>query len=375
MKALGKLNNILAIFVSLFLINSCADDGISNPTKTAQIEIEINRICDSIIQNTPLPGMLVGVWDKSLQLNHVKGYGFANIETKTAMNPEMLFRIGSNTKSFVITVLLQLVDEKKISLTDKLSIYYPEFPRADEVNLKMLTDMTSGIYNYTESDEFENALMTTPLKKWTIDDMLKIAEKHDYYFNPGTDIHYSNTNTALIGGIIEKIEGKSLTQVLNDRLLNKYNLKNTFFATDSKFPNSTFVSGYANFKDESKYVDDISETFDVSWAWAAGSMISNIYDVRTWVEKLVDGGMISDSLQIQRFDVTSMGSNIVQYGKGIFTYTGTDMWGHNGGLPGYTSIMMRHKTLDRTIVIFYNIQGVTTPDALFLRIEKLLTTF
>jgi D-alanyl-D-alanine carboxypeptidase len=101
-------------------------------------------------------------------------------------------------------------------------------------------------------------------------------------------------------------------------------------------------------------------------------MISNVYDVRTWIEKLIDGGMISDSLQQQRFIGKTLGNGAVTYGLGIYTYTGNDMWGHNGGLPGYTSVMMRNKSKDRTIIVFYNVQGKPTPEPLFMLIENLL---
>ncbi len=362
---------LMLILLSTFVI-SCQDDGISAPNENAKLEIEIDRICDSVLSNTLLPGMIIGVWDNTRKFSYVKGHGFANIASKKEMKPDMYFRIGSNTKSFVVTVILQLVDEKKISLNDKLSKFYPDFPNADKVTIKMLCDMTSGIYNYTESDEFGNLLLSQPLHKWTPKEMMDIAANHPYYFEPGTSIHYSNTNTAIIGAIIENLENKPLGEVLKHRLLTKYNLTKTIFAEDSKMPDGDFVSGYANFTDTTKFTDDVSEMFDLSWAWAAGSMISDIYDAKKWVEMLIDGGMISDSLQTQRFDGMQFPGANVYYSQAIYTSLGTDMWGHNGGLPGYTSIMMRHKTLDKTIIIFYNWQANSTPDALFLRIEGLL---
>lgn len=367
-------NKILCIlwFTLILSFYGCQDDGITNPTDNQKIESEIDRLCDSILTNTELPGMIVGVWDKTRNFTYVKGHGYANITSKIPMNPEMYFRIGSNTKSFVITVILQLADEKKISLYDKLSKYFPDFPRADEVTLRMLADMTSGIYNYTDTPEFENILENQPLHKWTSKEMMDLAAKHDYYFNPGTDAHYSNTNTAILGAIAENVTGKTLGELLKTRLLDKYNLTKTVFATDNKMPDGPIVSGYANYTDSLKYTDDITTYYDVSWAWAAGAMISNVYDVRTWVEKLIDGGMISDSLQQQRFIGKTLGNGTVTYGLGIYTYVGNDMWGHNGGLPGYTSIMMRNKSKDRTIVVFYNIQGKPAPEPLFMSIEKLL---
>jgi D-alanyl-D-alanine carboxypeptidase len=316
--------------------------------------------------------MIVGVWDNKRNLSYTKGHGFANINSKIPMNPEMYFRIGSNTKSFVITIILQLVDEKQISLEDKLSKYLPDFPRADEVTIRMLCDMSSGIYNYTETPEFDDKLENEPLHKWTVNEMIDLAKKYDYYFDPGTDAHYSNTNTAILGFIAEKITGNKLENLVKTRLFDVYNLKNTIFAVDNKMPDGPYVSGYGNYTNPDEYTDDVTTYFDVSWAWAAGAMISNVYDVKKWVELLIDGGMISDTLQQQRFVGKTIGNGTVTYGLGIYKYTGIDMWGHNGGLPGYTSVMMRDKTNDRTIVIFYNVQGSPAPEPLFMSIEKLL---
>jgi len=370
-----RIKTIFAITLTLVIIqflNSCSDDGVSTPINNVKLGQEIDRICDSVLSNTVLTGMIVGVWDKTHNLNYAKGHGLANKSNSSPMTPDLLFRIGSNTKSFVITRILQLVDEKKLSLYDKLSKFLPDFPKADLITIKMLCDMTSGIYNYTESDEFENILMNEPLHKWTLDEMLEIAKKRDFYFEPGQGLHYSNTNTAILGGIIEKIENETLQNVLKTKIFQKYGLNNTYYPTDNKMPPKPYVSGYANITDSLKFDDDVSEMFDLTWGGAAGAIVSDLNDVKKWVTLLIDGGMISDSLQSQRFDGRSFPGGLAKYAQGIYTYSGTDMWGHNGGLPGYTSVMMRHRSLDRTIVIFYNIQDYPKPETLFFRIEGLL---
>ncbi len=372
-----KLKLLVSVLVFTFFqfLSSCSDDGISTPLNDIKLEQEIDRICDSVISNTKLPGMLVGVWDKKHRLNYLKGHGLANKENSTPMTSDLLFRIGSNTKSFVITRILQLVDEKKISLYDKLSKYYPDFPKSDLITVKMLCDMSSGIYNYTESSEFANIIENNPLHKWTIEEYLDIAKKYNFYFEPGSGIKYSNTNTVLLEGIVEKLDNDKLRNVLKNKIFDKYGLSNTYFPSDNKMPSQHYVHGYANYTDTLKFDDDVSESFDLSWCSGAGAIISDINDVRKWVTLLIDGGLISDSLQTQRFEGTNLQGNNAKYAQGIFTYLGTDMWGHNGGLPGYTSVMMRHKTLDRTIVIFYNMQGKPTPDDLFRRLNKLLESW
>ncbi|MFA7626454.1 MAG: serine hydrolase domain-containing protein [Candidatus Kapaibacterium sp.] len=367
-----NVSMFLAVFLFHLLI-SCSDDGVSNPPENKELINEIDRICDSIITDTKLPGMLVGIWDAGLNLNYVKGHGVSELSGSVPFEPNQLFRIGSNTKSFVVTRILQLVDEKTLSLYDKLSKFYPDFPNAESVTIKMLCDMTSGIYNFTETSEFDNIFLNDPLHKWTIEEKIDIAAKYDYYFTPGTDLKYSNTNTVLLGGIIETIDEQPLGEVLKSKLFEKYDLKNTYYPTDNKMPNNHYIHGYeTDGSGTGEYDIDVTEFFDLTWAGAAGAIISDIYDVKKWVTMLIDGDMISDSLHSQIFEGKTFTGSTLTYGKAVYSYAGTEMWGHNGGLPGFTSVMMRHTKMDRTIVVFYNLQGTPNPDHLFLRIVDLL---
>ncbi|CAG1771808.1 partial D-alanyl-D-alanine carboxypeptidase, partial [uncultured bacterium] len=151
----------LLLLLSLFLI-SCSDaPTIVNQSQSAIIS-RINMVTDSLLQATGVPGIVVGVWDPGKNISLQKGFGYGNPTTKSPLGFSDLFRIGSNTKSFVITVILQLVDEGKIRLTDKLSKYYPQFPRADEVTLHHLCTMSSGIFNYTNLDSFWEIYQSNP---------------------------------------------------------------------------------------------------------------------------------------------------------------------------------------------------------------------
>ncbi len=370
MKQIFNSIPVLFFFFTLVFILSCKND--SNPVspEAAIITKEIDRICDSIMTHTSLPGLVVGVWSKEKGVNYIKGKGYGNLSLMEEMNPEFHFRIGSNTKSFVITTIMQLADEEKLSLNDKLSKYFPEFPDGEKVTLRMLSDMTSGINNYSDTEKFEYELFNNPLKKWTPQELVNLIMGNVYAFEPGTDILYSNTNTTLLGMIVEQITGKSLEENIQTRFINNYGLNKTIFPEGNIMP-SNFIHGYANFTDSLSFTDDVSETFDISWAWAAGAIISDIHNTRKWVEMLIDGDMLSDSLHQQRFTGKSIGGGVT-YGLAIFT-RGYNMWGHNGGLPGYTSVMMRHRTLDFTIVVFCNWQNSeVTPDNVYKKLVKVV---
>lgn len=331
---------------------------------------EIDRICDSVLQHSALPGMAVGIWSQANRFSYVKAKGIANIQTREAFDVGQSFRVGSNTKALVVTVLLQLADEGKLSLDDLLVDYLPSFPHADRVTLRMLCDMTSGYPNYTETEAFGAILETNSLKKWEPAELIALVEGDDLLFEPGTELYYSNTNTVLLGMIIEDVEGATLNDVIAQRIVARLGLQRTYLPMDNLLPTGG-VRGYMR-EDDTESLTEVGEKYDVTWAWAAGGMVSNLYELKSVVEALVDGGLVSTQLHNQRFHGKQF-PNGITYGVGLFSPLITDMWGHNGGLPGYTSIMMHHRTEPITMVILFNWQDDrATPDALLQRLVQVV---
>ena len=282
----------------------------------------------------------------------------------------MIFRIASNTKTITITVLLQLVDEGQISIDDPLSNYLPEFPRANEVTIEMLTNMRSGIFNFTESEEFWAIVTTNPTKTWTTEELITIAAGQPFYFDPGTGFHYSNSNTAIIGKIIEISTGFSLEYNIRTRIFDPLKLINTVYMVGgTQIPGYHSCAYYGGEYDPS--LPDLSEYFDNSYAGAAGGAISDVFELKTYAEALAGGQYISPELQLKRLDCREMGSSKgLKYGMGIFDYKG--FYGHNGGTFGYTSLMVHSPEKNCTIIIWYNSQLPETPTDLLFVIPHLI---
>ncbi|MGZ4662194.1 MAG: serine hydrolase domain-containing protein, partial [Arthrobacter sp.] len=127
-------------------------------------------------------------------------------------------RIGSVTKTWTTTVILQLVQEGKLKLSEPVAKYRPDVPNGANITIEQLLNMRSGLYNYTEALDVNQALDTDPRKTWTTDELLAIAFKNPPYFAPGQGFHYSNTNTVLLGLIAEALEGKPLAASFRSRL-------------------------------------------------------------------------------------------------------------------------------------------------------------
>ena len=358
-----KSKFVLVLFLTL-LISSCSDKVVNNPEpkKTDKIVNIIDKIGDSLTTkiklagyediNVNVPGVVIALWSDELNFNYIKSFGTSNIVTKEPMKVNNLFRIASITKTFVITVFLQLVDENKVSLDDKLSKFYPDFQRSDEVTLRQLCNMTSGIFNFWETESFAAWLAEHPFKPATPWDCISMAKDIPFYFNPGADFHYSNTNTYLLGLIIEKITGNKLEAEVKNRLIDKLNLTNTFFPTTISFPSGlSYTKGY-EVDGSVKGPRDATEFLDLSLAWSAGAMISNIEDLKIWVQACANGTLLSSKTQTERMKTVPFTEAKMNYGLGIMEYKG--FYGHGGDIPGYHTFIIHSPERKTTIAVMLN---------------------
>jgi D-alanyl-D-alanine carboxypeptidase len=269
-------------------------------------------------------------------------------------------RIGSNTKTWTGTVILQLIQEGKLRLDEPVSKYRSDVPNGQNITITHLLDMRSGLYNYSESLELNQTLDANPTKAWTPDELLGIAYTYPPYFPPGQGYHYSNTNTILLGVIIEKLTGHPVEQEFQARIFTPLGLSNTQFpprtsnALPTPHPNGyQFGTNVATMASEVLPVDQLAAaragtlkpldaTHDnPSWAWTAGAGISTADDLARYAEALVGGGLLNDAMQKQRLasirpinpdDQRSLG-----YGLAIAQFG--PVYGHTGELPGYNTFM------------------------------------
>lgn len=306
-----------------------------------------------------------GSWTTSL--------GSSNLATHEQMNPDLHFRIGSITKTFTGTVILQLVDEGKLRLDDPVAKYLPEVPNGAHITLRELLDMRSGLYNYSEDNSFGQELEAHPDKVWTPQELVAIAFKHAPYFAPGQDFHYSNTNYILLGMMIEQVTGQPVESEFQQRIFTPLGMSHTLLPprTSAALPapyahgymvNTPAQQGAANNKSAENLVDVTS--WNPSWGWTAGSAISTLGDLEIWAKALATGKLLSPAMQRERLSWSSTLSESLKYGLGVADFDG--FIGHNGGLPGYQSFAGYMPGKDATIVVLTNLQmtanGATPAD-------------
>jgi len=361
------------IFLLLFggiLLLACKKTEKTDPN---QVIIEqLKSAADSVIGNTKVPGLVALVVDHKRGIDWLYAVGQGDLSNGQPMNAENTFRIGSCTKTFTLTVLLQLAGEGKISLTDKLSKYFPEYPKADSITITMLCNMTSRIHDFFH---IEPSLFITmrqnPTKVWDPNELIGLGFASGFDSIPGKGFGYSNTNTFILGKIIEKLTNNTLETEINNRIIRPLQLTNSGFLTSGIELPGTHGRGYY-FID---YIpgEDFTEFFDVSVYWAAGAAYSTPRELQRFAEALVGGGLLPDSLQYKRLNNNFYVLPDVAYGLGIMK-RGT-FYGHSGEMPGFMTNMYHSNEKDCTIIIYYNsllIGSENDPGVLFIKFLNIL---
>ncbi|UIX33825.1 serine hydrolase domain-containing protein [Streptomyces sp. GQFP] len=323
--------------------DDCPPGGLG-PEVTAQLD----KAIEDVRRQAGIPGVVVGVWMPG-KGSYVRATGVADTATRRPMTTDGFVRIGSETKTFTVTALLELVDDHRIRLDDPISRYVRGVPNGDRITLRHLAEMRSGLFPYTSDPGFVQDLLSDPQRSFTPREVLAYGFKHKNTFAPGTEFQYSNTNLVLLGLVIEKVSGQRLADVIDKRVLRPSHLDHTLFPQGPEFP-EPHPRGYTN-QTLTGAVADATD-WNPSWAWAAGAMISNLHDLRHWAEIVATGKLLSPETQAQRLRTLPTGLPGLSYGLGIFETGG---WiGHNGSIPGYETVTVYLPSKKATLVIMIN---------------------
>ena len=374
-----KLPLIAFAVLAFTLVLSC--DKNKNNSLDPAIEAELREIVSSYREEFGIPGILAGVWIPG-QGSLVIEDGVSDIETDAPIKKDEHVRIGSVTKSFTVTVILQLVEEGLISLDDPVGDYLPGVENA-EATIAELADMRSGIFNYTEDADFITEFIESDfLRVWTDQELVDYADANVPYFPPGGGWHYSNTNTVILGMIAEQVTGRTIGEEISGRIIAPLGLGGTSYPTTPDMP-LPFAHGYGFEPPE-----DISFT-DPSSSAGSGAMISRLEDLKKWGVALGSGTLLTSELQAVRINSLSpivynpcddddpdrpqrSCPEYDEYRLGIGQLSG---WiGHTGEYVGYTNLVMYEPESGSVVVIIANRFGVGAhvPTAIFREFADIL---
>ncbi|MGW6010685.1 serine hydrolase domain-containing protein [Streptomyces sp. NPDC055210] len=308
----------------------------------------LDKAMDEVGRKADIPGAVVGLWMPGKGC-YVRSMGVADTRTGEPMAADSYVRIGSETKTFTVTALLELVDEGRAGLDDPISAYVKGVPNGHRITLRHLAEMRSGLFPYTEDPGFVQDLLSDPQRTFTPRQSLAYGFKHRNTSAPGAKFQYSNSNLVLLGMVIEKVSGRPLPDFIHHRVLRPAHLRHTLFPQGNEFP-QPHPRGYTD-QTLSGEVADATD-WNPSWAWAAGAMISNLHDLRIWAKSVATGQLLSPETQKQRLNTLPTGIPGTTYGLGILNTHG---WiGHNGSIPGYETVTVYLPSEKATLVVMMN---------------------
>lgn len=369
-------------FILLASIISFSACGSGNSSLSPELETSLNEIVSRNKAEFNLPGVVAGVWipgKKELIIEN----GFSDLEAATPISQAERFRIGSVTKSFTVTLVLQLAEEGLLSLDDRVDQYLPEVENGS-ASLAELANMRSGIFNYTEDGDYVLEVSQDLLRKWQDQEIVDVADRNPPYFPPGADWHYSNTNTVILGMIVEQVTGEPLGEVIQDKILNPLSLSGTEYPTTPELP-SPFAHGYGF-----DPLEDIT-LVDPSLSSGSGAMVSRLNDLRKWAEVLGTGSLLSQASQNARIaslqpivfspcadsDPGRTKVNCPEYDRYGWGFGEISGWiGHTGEFLGYMNLVMYEPNSGAVVVIWTNIFGVGehVPTAIFREFAEALSS-
>jgi D-alanyl-D-alanine carboxypeptidase len=202
---------------------------------SAQNLHKLDRTIAQVRKGENLPGVLVGVSVPG-EGEYVSAQGSANLDTKTKPQPGDQFRVGSVTKTFVATAILQLVEEGKLRKSDTLSRWHPDFPNAEEITVDDLLRMRSGIPHYWNEETLKQ-YYDNPQQNVTNEDIIEAtAAKADQFEPPHRETEYSDTNYNILGAILEKASGNDIATQLDQSIISPLGLENTYYPADDELP-------------------------------------------------------------------------------------------------------------------------------------------
>ncbi|MBZ6199630.1 beta-lactamase family protein [Streptomyces olivaceus] len=284
------------------------------------------------------------------------------------------FRVGSNTKTVTATLVLQQVAEKKISLDDTVEKWLPGLVEGGgDITVRMLLNHTSGLGDFLLTPEFLPSLTGQEQRTWTPEQLLAVTPQQESA--PGETYSYSNAGYEALGLILEKAAGSGLAELIQERITGPLGMKDSFLVTNTDATTGKqHVTGYepdaerlkailagtvdlpegVGFAGPERPEDNVdTSAIDPSWSWAAGGMVSTAQDWQRFQTALISGDLLPEAQLKQMRTTVDAPEEGGGYGLGLMrvdTSCGT-VWGHTGGLPGYSSEVYTDASGRRSVAV------------------------
>jgi D-alanyl-D-alanine carboxypeptidase len=322
---------LLSLLLCIGLLSSASAQ--ITPTIDARLQFILDSVCTvHRIKGASAAVLLpnAGIW---------KGVHGVSTDSQP-MTSDMMLGLGSNTKTYISTLMLKLQENGLVDLDDTIGTWMQGNPYINgQITIRQLLNHTSGIYSYTSNPNFNNDIISDFTAYWPPEKMLDYIDAP--LFNPGTNWSYSNSNYLIAGLILKAILAEPISISIRSMILQPQNLNNTYL-----FPEEAPVGPMANIwtiNFMQPYLEDIITEYDynhnavMSSAWAAGGMIATAEDNVLFWSKLMNGQIINSS-SLQQMKTFRQISGTKAYGLGVFRtkfFNGRTVYGHGGTNLGY----------------------------------------
>ncbi|QPM90603.1 serine hydrolase domain-containing protein [Pseudooceanicola algae] len=309
----------------------------------------LDAVVRAVLPLAAAPGIIAGV--QTPEGRWSAAYGMADPAVGTAMQTGLHTRIGSLTKTFTATLLMKLADNSALSLDDPISAYVEDIPNGEHISLRMLANMTSGLPNYTLTEAFWTDFASDSGRVYAPEDLLSYIATEPPLFEPGTQFDYSNTNTVLLGMVIEQVSGQPIGDTLRAEIIEPLGLGATVWPGRSARMPEPLAHGFTLQGENVSPDAPLDATFwNPSWGWTAGEMISTLDDLMIYGQALASGqGLLREPAQAARL------SSIPEHGGyGIGLVCAGGWIGHTGALPGYNTTLYHDANSATTVVVQAN---------------------
>ncbi|KJK57456.1 beta-lactamase [Saccharothrix sp. ST-888] len=310
---------------------------LSAPQASAARQDSVQRSLNALVRDDGMPAALASVQDRNGRARTYTA-GVGDLATGAPVPVDGQVRIGSNTKTFVAVVVLQLVAERRVDLDASVDTYLPGLVRGEgidgrRITVRQLLQQTSGLPNYSD-------YLGDDVRYYAPRELLATALQHPADFAPGTSWKYSNTNYVLAGLIVQKVTGRPLAEEIDRRVVRPAGLRHTYFpAPGDASIREPHPHGYYRESADAP-LRDITE-IDPSWGWAAGQMVSTGSDLDRFLSALLAGRLLPSAQLAQMRSTVPAEATFgpgARYGLGLVSRPlpcGGLSWGHGGSFPGY----------------------------------------
>ncbi len=352
----GRYGRVAALVVAAGLLPIVAPAPVSAAAKAPPTAASLDRALSQFVASPGgPPGVAVVIQRGPSMTLQSAGTSMVGTTRSPALDDHM--RLASVAKAFSGAVALSLVHDKLLSLGDTIGRRMPSLPSAwKSVTLTELLNHSSGIPDFTASQQFLQALAAAPLSAPSPSALLSYVSAQPLQFKPGSRYEYSNSDNIILGLMGEAVTGRSYETLLQDRVYGPFGLAQTSLPRDASI-SAPLIHGYA--LEPGHPPQDVTGVFAAGWAWASGGIVSTPGDANTFIRAYVRGTETDAATRAQQLRFVQNASSeppgpgANSAGLGIFRYKtscGT-VYGHTGNTAGYTQFIAATSDGSRSVTV------------------------